>query len=857
MHFSSPQRPLLPIDSEIPRIQHAVVDHDVVLLTATPGAGKTTRIPPALAHSGQKILVIEPRRVACVSSAQRIAEENQFQLGSEVGYEVRFDRKTNANTRITFMTDGLFLRKLQHDFDYDVIVLDEFHERTWNYDLILGLLKENLELGQKFKLILMSATFSQQKMLAYFASSNLKIIFVEVSGQVFPQQIEYQKHPLQLILNDQFHARLIHCLEHAFQKNAHSVLVFLPGTYEIDQAEKIIRSKHPTLLVHKLHGQLSLQSQKEVILFSSPQPRVILSTNLAESSLTIQDVDCVIDCGLQKVSEYRFQSGLSQLTTEKISLFSARQRAGRSARTKAGLVYRMWNQMDEKSFDLETKPQIVRSDLSEILLFLAAFGIQKPESFYWLDAPDIRRMQTASEQLKNRGLIDEYNKITARGRRVLQFPFDFDQSLLLLAAEQMRLGHLGALITAHLSGKLAAPIPDPERRSDLLPLLEHASLNQSQKQVYQQTLSLMQKSFEKHFTADDLTALLLTAWPHHLCRRRDAESEKAKHFSGMGAQLQRQSSARATEYLIAVSAHENQNEIAVRIAHGIEKEDVLKHLSHWMTVKKEVEMNADQLSFHIYQTKKIGQIEVDTQKAQAPWSDIQEQLQEDIANNFAAYLKVFTEKGIQDDFCHLVHLFHWISNSFSALPTVDEQMMRGLPIKHDKLKACLMSDHLIQFSKLLMSDETSVQTLFTKSWNAYFEIYLSQEFEVSPAQIQKLLQNFPPHFKTSRGLRKIQYTSDGPVTEARLQEFLGMKTHPCILQGRFPIKLILLGPHYRPVQTTSNLIAFWKSSYPDIRKELKGQYPKHAWPEDPTALISDDHSNTEAKNSKTHPRDKK
>ena len=256
-------RQSLPIDPELPRILKAIEDHDVVLLTATPGAGKTTRIPAELLKKFKKILVIEPRRVACISSAQRIAEENKLRVIDDVGYEVRFDRKVNAQTKITLMTDGLFLRKLHQELSYDVIILDEFHERTLSYDLILGLLKENLELGMKFKLVLMSATFSEQKMKNYFQSSQLKTCFVEVLGQVHELTIQYSKNQQSLLINDQFFQKLVLCVEEALhlrvEETLHlrveetlesavsSILVFLPGSFEIDQASKWISQKFANL----------------------------------------------------------------------------------------------------------------------------------------------------------------------------------------------------------------------------------------------------------------------------------------------------------------------------------------------------------------------------------------------------------------------------------------------------------------------------------------------------------------------------------------------------------------------------------------------------------------------------------
>ncbi|MFN7906040.1 MAG: ATP-dependent helicase C-terminal domain-containing protein [Pseudobdellovibrionaceae bacterium] len=838
-------RQSLPIDPELPRILKAIEDHDVVLLTATPGAGKTTRIPAELLKKFKKILVIEPRRVACISSAQRIADENKLRLIDDVGYEVRFDRQVNAQTKITLMTDGLFLRKLHQELNYDVIILDEFHERTISYDLILGLLKENLELGMKFKLVLMSATFSEQKMKNYFQSSQLKTCFVEVLGQVHKLTTQYSKNQQSLLINDQFFQKLVLCVEEALhirveeklQSAVSSILVFLPGSFEIDQASKWISQKFPQLLIHKLHGQLGLQEQKDVILFTGKEQRIILSTNIAESSLTIQNVDCVIDSGLQKISRYQKQSGLTQLSVEKISLFSSKQRAGRAARLKSGLCFKMWTHLDEKSFDQETEPEILRSDLSESLLFLFSFGIQNPTAFYWLDSPDLMKINSTLVHLRSRGFIDDNGKITDKGNRVLQFPFDFDKSLLLIEAELQNQGHLAALLVSHLEGKSSPTISDPSLKSDIFQLLTHGFLNPMQNKIYQQTLSLMPQSKPKNFDEDDLSLLLLRAWPHHLCRRREAGSDRAKHFSGLGTKMHRQSSVLNAEYFIAVSASENQNEIQVRLAHGVEKADVLQKLGSWIVTEKKIEMNLDQLAFYVQQRKLIGKIEIDLQKLPADFQEMKRQLQNDVAERFSNYIQSFDEKEQQEDLCHFYQLSNWVQNELPQLIQANSSGMKALPFPPEKLEKVFFKNSLLQLSEILISSETSFQNLFEKNWWDYFEIYLNQEFEITGKQLQDLLSCFPNSLKTTRGNRKIQYLSEGPTVEARLQEFFGMKFHPTTLKGALPLRLVLLGPHNRPVQTTSNLISFWKTSYPEIRKELRGQYPKHAWPDDPVNFV--------------------
>ena len=436
--ISTNQTNPLPIDDFIPAILQRITSENNLVITAEPGAGKTTRLPPALLTAVKgKIVILQPRRMAAIAAAHRIAEENNWQVGEEVGYQVRFINKTSNKTRLIFMTEALLARQMTHDPELenvDIVILDEFHERSLHVDLMLGLLRELQQIGRNIKIVVMSATLESEKISQYLGNCTV----FSVPGKLYPLEIRYQKSSQLLKTPHIFYENLIRLIQIAQTETSKNILVFLPGVGEIERAKQSLlawaSSKNIEIIC--LHGSLPLEAQRKALQKSSQQ-RIILSTNIAESSVTLEGVNMVIDSGLAKVMKQDLRTGFSRLELSRISLSSAIQRAGRAARQFPGICYKMWSQHDEQLFKKSDIPEILRFDLSESLLFLAAQGIQNFENFSWFEKPAKANIERAIHCLQSTEILNSKNKLLSIGSQILLFPLPVRLARLVIAGIEM------------------------------------------------------------------------------------------------------------------------------------------------------------------------------------------------------------------------------------------------------------------------------------------------------------------------------------------------------------------------------------------------------------------------------------
>ncbi|MBC7370830.1 MAG: ATP-dependent RNA helicase, partial [Bdellovibrionaceae bacterium] len=441
----------LPIDDFLDAALSHLKTHQNLVVTAAPGAGKTTRLPAFLAkHFLGKVLVLEPRRMAALAAAARVAEEQNWKLGQEVGYQVRFANQSSEKTRLLFLTEALLSRKMAQDPELngvECVVLDEFHERSLHVDLALGLLRELQELGHEIKLVVMSATLEAEKISQFLGNAPV----LDVPGKLYPLELKYQKNSQSLQLAPPFFENVASHIREAAKSTTHDILVFLPGTGEIDRTLQVIQSwaEQNNIDVVPLHGSLPLEAQQKA-LRAAPRRRVILSTNIAESSVTVDGVACVIDTGLAKNMKFDLRTGFSRLELGRISRASAQQRAGRSARQFPGVCYRLWNKLDENSMPGHEVPEILRAELSDSLLFLAAQGVRDFESFSWYEKPGKLPLLSAAQNLLSLGALDLQNNITPIGKKLLTWPLPPRLAKLMLGSVETRIPHLGADVAAIL-----------------------------------------------------------------------------------------------------------------------------------------------------------------------------------------------------------------------------------------------------------------------------------------------------------------------------------------------------------------------------------------------------------------------
>ncbi len=843
---------MLPIDDFIPQILKDLSGHKNLVITAAPGAGKTTRLPPALLKvTSGKVLVLEPRRMAAIAAALRIGEENKWSVGEEVGYQVRFANKSSEKSRLIFMTEALLARQMIQDPELDgvdIVVLDEFHERSMHVDLALGLLRELQELGREIKIIVMSATLEAEKIASFLGNCPI----VSVPGKLHPLEIRYQKGHQVLQTSPAFFDQLFQTIKEAQVQTKNNILVFLPGVGEIERTKDKISAwaDEKNIEVIPLHGSLSLEEQK-FALSASRRQRIILSTNIAESSVTLDGVDTVIDSGLAKSMKQDPRTGFSRLELGRISLSSAIQRSGRAARQYPGTGYRMWNKMDELSFLKSEVPEIQRVDLAESLLFLSAQGVSDFHSFTWFEKPPVIALDKALFYLKSAEALDTHNKLTSLGKKVLQFPLPVRLAKMVLVGAELKAPRLGAEIAALLQEKdifkkdAGASFLGDQLECDLtarLETLESFFKNgkpshdasffglQTVKQSAQQIVDLAQrqgltKPGQEPRSLELIKRILLLSFTDRLCRRR-GKSERALMVGGRGVKLQASSLVKNSEFFVALNGVEgsSDSETVVSLACGFDKNFILSVFADRIERVEDIIFSEEKGQFFKREFKSFLGLPLD-EPSLSPASA------QEAAEKLPAILAARQDFVLKKNEA----LDNWISR------------LQFLDAHQDKLsdndQALLQKTLAEENYSALFLEALTQACMGEKQMQAVLDKNLVPFFEnVFPSEITHLLQEQLPeklHMPSGSWI-KVNYPLDKPpYLEVRIQEVFGWQKTPQVLNGQIPVTLHLLGPNFRPVQVTANLESFWKNGYAEVRKELRIKYPKHQWPEDPADGVAE------------------
>jgi ATP-dependent helicase HrpB len=813
----------VPIDEFLIEACQLLRTNSSLILTAEPGAGKTTRLPPALlAHMPKKILVLEPRRIAAVSASARIAEENAWTLGGpEVGYQVRFDNKTSKDTRLIFLTEALLVRKMLVEpelKDVSCVILDEFHERSLHTDVAIALLKELQELSRPdLKIVVMSATLETTRLASYLQTKAV----LKVPGKTFPLETHFENKALLLRTGPEFTDRISALtLTALYQQKAGDILVFLPGRGEIERLGERLRAKlQETVAIVGLHGSLSLEEQRRALLPQNGKRKIILSTNVAESSLTVQGVQTVVDSGLARVNQIHPKTGFESLDLQRVSKASATQRAGRAARTGPGAVYRAWSPHDELSMkDFET-PEIFRSELSETVLLLAALGLRKPEQVSWFESPNGAALKTAVQFLQSIGATTLDGALTPLGARMRRLPLHPRLAKLLLMSEDQGLTELGAELATLLSERAPAATNAHGQENDLQDAWELWRRDPSRfrplektKQQLLQTLTDTKKNREPTF-ADWVPEILLQIYPDRLCRRRRPQDPQGKMVGGRGVKLHPSSSVKQSEYFLALDLVEgsSSSETTVHQAVGLPLALIEKEIFPRALKAPRIEWNEDNQQFQFVQSLAWNGLEIgaETRRPAKP-EEIKDQLSKLASDRWNDLLQ--ENEALQ----FWVRRLEFLMRLDPSLESRPQSPIPGL--REDKFHEAL---------EMACYGESSLKAVAAKD--------LVQSFENAlPAATRgRLEKDCPSSWIVPSGSRmKIQYSQEqGPFCEVRLQELFGLKEGPTVAGQK--LTLFLLGPNYRPVQVTRDLSSFWRNGYGEVRKELKSRYPKHSWPENP------------------------
>jgi ATP-dependent helicase HrpB len=789
----------LPIDPFIPEILNHLRAAENLVLEAPPGAGKTTRVPPALlALDDREVLVLEPRRLAARLAARFVAAECGEAVGGTVGYQVRFEEVAGPRTRLRFLTEGVLTRRLLSDptlARVATVVLDEFHERHLEGDLALALLRR-LQRRERpdLRLVAMSATLDAAPVAEYLGGARV----IRSEGRQYALEIEYTPHSA-APLEEQVAAALERLAAHGL---AGHVLVFLPGAAEIRRAQTACAplARRNGWLLLPLHGDQSPEEQDRAV-GPSEQRKVILSTNVAESSITIEGVGAVIDSGLARMASHSPWSGLPTLQVARISQASAKQRAGRAGRTGPGRVVRLYPVEDLARRPEHDTPEIARADLAPAALLLHAMGVEGLGALEWLDAPPAAGVEHAEELLRQLGAFSPLGKEMAR------YPLHPRLGRLIVEARRRGVAEQGATIAALLSAGERLPAESrAATRSDLLVLME-SQWSPATARLVRQVHRIVRPPRQQHHDEDALLISVLAAFPDRVARRREAS--ELQLAAGGPALLAPSSTVTANQFLVAVEAEDrpDQKMPLVRIASGIEPEWLLDLFPERVRETAQVEWNRTAERVESVSAIMFDQIAIETRRGTPDPQAAGALL---AAKAMEAGVARFADPEEIEAFLARVNF----ASQHGPLP----------PLGPDGVEHALRS---------LASGLKSFAELEAAARGG--GLLKALERQLPPAERRLLDEIAPERIRLARGRQaRVHYqTGQPPSVASRLQDFFGMRETPAVARGAVPLVLLLLAPNQRPVQTTSDLAGFWQRLYPRVRKELARRYPKHAWPEDP------------------------
>lgn len=825
----------LPIQQIIPELRQLFRDGDTGVLTAEPGAGKTTVVPLALLDEpwveGRKLIMLEPRRLAARSAAARMAASLGEKVGQTVGYRVRMDTRVSAETRIEVVTEGVLTRMLQQDQgleDTAMVIFDEFHERHLHGDLGLALaLESRALLRPDLKLLVMSATLDPVPVCGLMGEGTR---WLACPGRTFPVETKYLPKPAAASV-ESFTAQAV---VRALREQEGDVLVFLPGAREIHRTERElgILGLPPHVQVYALYGSMPVERQDEAVRPAvAGWRKVVLSTSIAESSLTLTGVKVVVDAGLSRASAFSPRTGMSRLVTLPVSKASADQRRGRAGRIAPGVCYRLWSEEAHGALPEAARPEIASADLAPLALELAAWGVGQPEELQWLDTPPAAAYGQAQALLRQLGGLDDAGRITPFGRRMNALGVHPRLAGMLLRAAELGL--------AGYASVLAALLQDPaglrgsgSAGTDLRPRVE-ALLSAGSSAAAQTAAAdaaavrrLLQESRQLRAALgpaapdparpdEDSCGLLLSfAYPDRIAQRR--EDGRYLLSSGRGVRLPATEALSRSAYLVAADADDQGADARIVLAAPVSEQRLLDASPHLLQEETLVAWDRSTRSVRAKRKWRIGAIVVkEGSIAQPPEEDVLEAMLDGIRLEGPGCLPWTKSSRQLADRLRFLH--HHLPDWPDLAPAAD-----GL------------SAELQEQLRPFVAGMRSVQDLKSLSMH---DILLSG---LDWGKRQQLDEEAPTHVQVPSGSRiPVDYSDpEAPTLSVRLQEMFGQQETPRIAGGRVPLTLHLLSPAQRPVQVTRDLANFWRETYFDVKKDLKGRYPKHYWPDNPLEAVA-------------------
>ena len=803
-----PDTSSLPVAEALPALRAALAGSSGAVLVAPPGAGKTTLVPLVLAEEewakGGRILVLEPRRLAARAASRRMASMIGEEVGKTVGHAMRMERRFGADTRILVVTEGLLARMILDDPELagvSAVLFDEFHERSLDADFGLALaLDIQSALRPDLRILVMSATLDGARVASLLGDAPV----IESRGRAFPVDIRYREHapgtkPEQAVADAA--AAILH-------EEGGSALAFLPGLREIERAQALLEGRLPADCdVIPLHGGLDGRAQDAAI---RPAPvgrrKLVLATSIAETSVTIDGVRIVIDCGLSRQPVYEPATGLTRLETVRAARASVDQRAGRAGRTEPGIALRLWRAEQTAALPAFAPPEITQADLSELVLACAAFGVSDPASLSFRDAPPAPALAEARALLAELGAIDAEGRITETGRKMRG------------VALPVRLAHMLALAAddghAREAAELAVLLGERGLGGNDIDLDHRLERFRSERGGRAETARRLAERLAKSAGDGARPArigagpLLLLAYPDRVAKAR-GEHGRFVLANGRGGVIDAAHRLAASSFLVVADLQGKAANARIAAAAPVTEDDIRQALGHRIETVRETAYDPAKRAVRVVETVRLGAIVLEKRQLPPPKG----------AEADAAMLEAIRSHGLDilpwsDAVLALRGRLAWLNATLGdPWPDMsDEALLDGLD---DWLAPFLPGDASLS----AISGDRLTNALLSRV----------------PFELQREIDRLAPsRFTLPTGnSAALDYREKDVVLSARVQEFFGLKAHPAIAGGKVPLLVELLSPAHRPIQTTRDLPGFWASSWADVRAEMRGRYPKHVWPENP------------------------
>lgn len=816
--------PPLPIDAVRPDVEAALAATGVAVVIAAPGAGKTTRLPLALLDAAWRgdgrILVLEPRRLAARAAAEQMARLLAEPVGRTVGYRVRLESRVSADTRVEVLTEGIFTRMVQDDPSLEgiaAVLFDEFHERHVGSDLGLALaLESRAVLRPDLRLLVMSATLDAAP-VARVLGDGMPAPVIVSEGREFPVSTAYRPPRDGVPMA----TAVANAVRSARREHDGDVLVFLPGIGELQRVRQALEDAPLDARVELLHGSLALDDQDRVLRPRDAAPRVILSTAIAESSVTLDGVRVVIDAGLARVPRFDARSGMTRLETVRVSRASADQRRGRAGRTAPGHCIRLWDEGQHASLPERPVPEILETDLAPLALELACAGLADATALRWLDAPSAGALAQARTLLRDLGALDHDGRVTAHGRAMAALGIAPRLAHLVLRGATMGMATMACEVAALLAERdilrreAAEHDADLASRLDALRRGDRAGVDMGRLHRVRDEARALRRSLPRdaHDRDEDLHALgilVALAYPDRVAQRRTGEAPRYLLRNGRGARFTDAQALARSAYLAIADLDGDPSESRIWLAAALDEADLRRALADGIVTERHVQWDDATERVRAADVERVGAIVL----KERPLRDVQPD------DYRAALLDAVRQRGI------------------AALPwrDADAQLRQRIAFAQRHIGAPYpdVSDAAL----LAALDEWLGPALGdARRWSDLAGIALGDAL-LAPlpwAARERLERIAPTHIAVPSGSRiRVDYGDAAhPVLAVKLQECFGLTETPRLAEGRVPVTMHLLSPAGRPVQVTQDLASFWRNGYFEVRKDLKGRYPRHPWPDDP------------------------